>query len=157
MTEATTRPVYKSANEADLRSPVIVVGIDGSKPASDALSWAAEEATLRKATLRAVYVWQIPVLGFGYLTAPINFEEWAANAADLLHGQVDSVLGEHPNLTVQRQLKEGPPAEMIIEAAAGAEMIVVGSRGRGGFSGLLLGSVSAQVVHHAQCPVVVVR
>ncbi len=138
---------------------VVVVGVDGSKESSTALRWAAAEARLRRAKLTVVEAWQRPTPGFGSYIAvpPDTFEDWATVTAASLKEQVDSVVGDDASLEVLRKVAEGPPARVILEAAEGADLVVVGSRGRGGFSGLLLGSVSAQVAHHARCPVTIVR
>jgi nucleotide-binding universal stress UspA family protein len=134
----------------------IVVGVDGSDESLAALRFAAEEARLRRVPLRAVIAWTLPVTGEipGGLIAGLRaeFEEEAAKALDAVLGQIDG-----GGLTTERLVAEGPAARVLVEAAEGADMLVVGSRGRGGFTGLLLGSVSLQCAHHATCPVVIVR
>lgn len=138
---------------------VVVVGVDGSEGSSAALAWAAEEARLRGATLRVVHAWHMPTVGYagaGYLPAAA-FEGLAGQADSALRSQVAEVLGMHPTVPLEHQIAEGPAAQVLLDTAKGAEMVVVGSHGRGGFAGLLLGSVSAQVAHHAHCPVVIVR
>jgi nucleotide-binding universal stress UspA family protein len=135
----------------------IVVGLDGSKPSGEALAWAAGEARLRGAFLKVVRAWHVPSFAYGPYAPPPPAEDFRKNALALLDEQVDEVLGTEHGVPVVREVREGPAAEVIVEASAGAEMIVVGSRGLGGFSGLLLGSVSAQVAHHARCPVVIWR
>ncbi|MDA8301236.1 MAG: universal stress protein [Actinomycetota bacterium] len=136
---------------------VIVVGVDGSKSSSGALSWAAGEARLRGTTLKVVRAWRVPVLAYGPYVSPPPLSDFKKSAEALLDEQVKTVLGGDPGVTVVREVAEGPAAEVIVAASAGAEMVVVGSRGLGGFAGLLLGSVGAQVAHHAHCPVTIWR
>ena len=136
---------------------VIVVGVDGSKSSSGALAWAADEARLRGATLKVVRAWRVPVLAYGPYASPPPPEDFKKSAEALLSEQVTTVLGPSPVVTVVREVAEGPAAEVIVAASAGADMVVVGSRGLGGFGGLLLGSVGAQVAHHAHCPVTIWR
>lgn len=138
---------------------VIVVGVDGSESSSAALEWAAKEALLRGATLRVVHAWHLPTMayaGAGYVPVP-SLESVGEDVAVALSSQVADVLGAHQDVTVEPRVAEGPAAQVLLDAAEGNEMVVVGSHGRGGFTGLLLGSVSAQVAHHAHCPVVIVR
>jgi nucleotide-binding universal stress UspA family protein len=137
----------------------VVVGVDGSAASSDALRWAADEARLRRTTLKVVHAWHLPTFGYGaYLGAAADgFEDWAKLARESLDEQVANVLGDDPGLPVVSEVVSGMAAKVVVEAAEGAELVVVGSRGRGGFSGLLLGSISAQVAHHAPCPVTIVR
>ena len=135
----------------------IVVGVDGSDGASAALRWAVAEAELRHAALDAVTAWHIPyAAGSPAIGLVIDPEEERAYAHEQLE-QVIGAIGAHPRVGINRVVVEGGAARALIEAAAGADLLVVGSRGRGGFKGLLLGSVSQQCIHHAPCPVVVVR
>jgi nucleotide-binding universal stress UspA family protein len=145
----------------------IVVGIDGSPGAKKALAWAATEARLRGASLHVVHAWMVPlidaipepwVLGSPQV-GPSDEEVYAhlaAAAKAVLDEALDEVRAEHRGLELDGELSEARAAAALIAAAGGADLLVVGSRGRGGFKGLLLGSVSAQCVHHAPCPVVVV-
>jgi nucleotide-binding universal stress UspA family protein len=80
-----------------------------------------------------------------------------SQAEEVLREAVERVRGDHPAITVQTAVVEGPPARVLVEMSADADLLVVGSRGLGGFSGLLLGSVSQQCTHRARCPVTVVR
>jgi nucleotide-binding universal stress UspA family protein len=137
---------------------MIVVGVDGSEESKEALRWALEEARLRDATLRAVYAWHNPYLlapGFG---PPEDFRPDALReqAAETLDAVIKEVVGTS-DVNVDTVVVEGPAGSVLVEAAEGAELLVVGSRGHGGFVGLLLGSVSQQCVTHAPCPVLVVR
>jgi len=135
----------------------IVIGIDGSDTSRHALRWAVEEARLRHAALEVIHAWHMPVVG-GYPFAgtsldPAMFEEAARATLDRAVDSVDVSGLAHP---VERILCTDGAASAILDAAKGADLVVIGSRGLGGFSGLLLGSVSHQVAHHATCPVVIV-
>ena len=134
----------------------VVVGVDGSEHSSAALRWPAAEAQLRRATLQVVHAWHLPSLAYQAYVAPTP-DEGRKVAVAALDDQLAVVLGDPTDLSVVRDVREGPAAQALIDAANGADLVVVGSRGHGGFAGLLLGSVSSQVVHHAPCPVVVVR
>jgi nucleotide-binding universal stress UspA family protein len=138
---------------------VIVVGVDGSDESKEALRWALEESRLRQATLRAVNAWSFPTI-FG--PTPIPPEMFDANlikenAEKTLADAVAEVGGEDPHAYIERVVREGPAAQVLVNASADADLLVVGSRGHGGFAGLLLGSVSQQCAHHAPCAVVIVR
>lgn len=146
-----------AAGRENVQGKFIVVGVDGSKSSSGALAWAAEEAKLRGATLKVVRAWRVPSIVYGPFTPPPPVEDYQKNALAQLDEQVKEVLGEEPEVQVVHQISEGPAAEAIVYASIGADMVVVGSRGRGGFSGLLLGSVSQEVAHHARCPVTIWR
>jgi len=138
---------------------VIVVGVDGSPESKEALRWAIDEAELRRATVRAVHAWTYPVF-FGEAYVPseaVDAESLAAEARDALDAVVAEVAGEDPRAYIEHVVAEGPAARVLVETAHDAELLVVGSRGHGGFSGLLLGSVSQQCAHHAPCAVVIVR
>ena len=139
----------------------IVVGVEGSGGASAALRWALNEARYRDAVVEVVtayaptYVPASP--DFNYVPLdPIDLE---SEVTKMQAAVVDAVLEEMDaaEVEVRRIILRGRPAETLIEAAEGADMLVVGSRGRGGFRGLLLGSVSQQIAQHGSCPVVIVR
>lgn len=140
----------------------IVVGVDGSAESIEALRWALEEGRLRKTNVRAVHVWQFPLVttgdpfvGSGFNPIPIELSELRKLAESRL---ADAVAEATTNPeAVEQELVEGHPAESLVEAAKDEELLVVGSRGHGGFGGLLLGSVSQACAHHARCPVVIVR
>ena len=132
----------------------IVVGYDWSPGSHAALHWAAEEARVRGATLDVVHVWTY-YAGAGTGLAYIDPDELEKSAATVLDDALTE-LGTVEGVEIERHLVEGPAAPALLHAAKGADLLVVGSRGRGGFAGLLLGSVSQQVSHHAPCPVVIV-
>ncbi len=132
--------------------PIIVVGIDGSPASARALIFAVEEAALRQATVRAVIAWSIPY-DAGLAVAPSAYQEIAATELD----RVVEALGDLHDVTIDRQVVEGPAGRILVAAAAGAELLVLGTRGHGRITGLLLGSVSQYVTAHAPCPVVITR
>jgi nucleotide-binding universal stress UspA family protein len=141
---------------------LIVVGVDHSAGAKEALRFALEEAKFRQATLRVVHAWR-----FGSLAAPGiersldtpggEFEELRRAAGTALNATIQEVTGDAGDIEVERRLDQGAPAAVLVEESRGADLLVVGSRGHGGFAQLLLGSVSQQCALHAECPVVIVR
>ena len=133
----------------------VVVAVDGSDTAQRALEWAVEEARLRQARLRVVNAWHQPFAG-GLPYPDGLFEPGiVAQASEAI---LDQALGgcDLGDLEVDRVSAEGTPAGVVLEAASSAELVVTGSRGLGGFKGLLLGSTTNQVAHHATCPLIVV-
>ena len=141
---------------------VIVVGVDHSEGAKAALRFALEEATLRQATLRVVHAWQYAYIGAtGFEgTFPAlggDIKELRDVAERDLDATLQEAIPETGTIELERRVVEDRPAAALVEESRGADMVVVGSRGHGGFGGLLLGSVSQQVAHHAACPVVIVH
>ena len=132
----------------------IVVGMDGSPESSHALRWAAGQARLTGQELNAVISWDFPVSYDLPLTGGFD---WRGDAAGALEKTVEDVLGGPDAPEVVQRVSQGRPAKVLIDAARDAELLVVGSRGHGGFTGLLLGSVGQHVIAHASCPVVVVH
>lgn len=133
----------------------VVVGYDGSESGRLALQFAAEEAKRRRSTLAIVYSWTVPEFGYG--PTPSAVEELEAAGRALLDDATAQVRALEPDLELETVLEEGNPASRLIEQCETADLLVVGARGHGGFTSLLLGSVSDQLVHHAPIPVVVVR
>ena len=135
---------------------MIVVGVDGSGPSKRALRWAADQAKLTGAKLKVVTSWEYPpTLGWAP-PYPSDFDP-NEDARKALQETIDAVLGPEAAVVAQAEVTEGHPAFVLTEAARGAELLVVGSRGHGAFAGMLLGSVSEYCAAHAPCPVVVVR
>jgi nucleotide-binding universal stress UspA family protein len=135
----------------------IVVGVDGSESARAALRFALQEARLRSAAVRAVVAWQVPVGAYEAALATGSLgEELSGAAHDRLAHELDQVADVAGDVTVERIVREGGPAGVLLDEAADADLLVVGSRGLGGFRGLLLGSVGQQCAHHAPCPLVIV-
>ena len=141
------------ADNADERD--IVVGVDGSAPSLAALRWALDQARLTGARVRAVIAWEIPVYtGWGL----IPYEDFGAAAGKLLGESVQEAAGfDVPDVEVLETVLPGHPAQVLIDASAHAALLVVGSRGGGGFAGTLFGSVSQLCAQHAHCPIVIVR
>jgi nucleotide-binding universal stress UspA family protein len=135
----------------------IVVGVDGSEQSKRALRWAIEQAGLTAATVEAVGVWQYPSTYAWGAVAVVDAAELAEACERTLIDTVIEVGGEEPPVHIDSYVSTGHPAYELVRQAKGADLLVVGSRGHGGFVGALLGSVSQYCVHHATCPVVVVR
>ena len=139
-------------------APRIVAGVDGSSSARSALHWAIRQAELTGGSVDAVIAWEYPAAYGGYGMAPVgvsdvDFAGWAEKtvADEVAAAAADSAVD------VRTQVTEGSPARVLLAAAEGADLLVVGSRGHGGFAEALLGSVGQHCVHHARCPVVVIR
>lgn len=144
----------------------IVVGVDGSDPSVAALRWAAEEAVLREAKLLAVHAWSYvppaPIAEPGMIPLPasdlvgqLDAERGAAQAE--LEATIDDAFPSGRPVEIEERLVEESAGEALVAAGADAELLVVGSSGRGALASALLGSVSRHVVSHAHCPVVVVK
>ena len=135
----------------------IVVGVDGSDAARRALRWALEEARLRRARLDVVHAWQAPYFVpspfMGVALDPGLVEKHARAVLDAI---VDGEEMRHRPVPVERILVQEGAARAVLDTAQGADLAVLGTRGLGGFRGLLLGSVSHHVAHHVRCPLVVV-
>jgi nucleotide-binding universal stress UspA family protein len=137
----------------------IVVGVDGAEGSVHALRFALEEAKARNTDVKAVGVWHVPasVYAAGWAPVPVDPGEWERLAeAALDRALVSAAAGNGSGVAVTAVVCEGQPADALVAEARGAELLVVGSRGLGGFRGLLLGSVSRQCAHHAPCPVAIV-
>ena len=136
----------------------IVVGVDGSEGSIRALRFALEEARVRDVELRVVHAWHIPpaIYGSGWVPTGVDLDEYRKLAETSLARTLSDGGADDAGLAVTPMLHEGDAVDVLCAEAAHADLLVVGSRGLGGFRGLLLGSVSQQVVHHAPCPVVVV-
>lgn len=135
--------------------PRIVVGVDGSDPSKAAVRWAARQAALTGGVVDAVTAWEYPVwYGAGFALSGVDF---AGQAADVLARTVADALGADRTDGIRARVVQGHPARVLLDAADGAQLLVVGNRGHGGFTEALLGSVSQHLVQHATCPVVVIR
>jgi nucleotide-binding universal stress UspA family protein len=149
-------------DEALVVRPVqrVVVGLDGSPQSELALRWAIREA--KEWGVELVAVTAVPVTaGSGTLAglpAAIDHEQMLEDVSTALDALIDRVVAEEPGApTITRTVRDGTGAQLLTEASEKTDLLVVGSRGRGGFAGLLLGSTSQAVLHHAPCPVLVVR
>jgi nucleotide-binding universal stress UspA family protein len=139
----------------------IVVGVDGSECARAALEFAVREAALRKGHLRIVCAWGIPPAIYGGGFAPTldqsELDSFRVGADKVVQESVAAANELEPTIECEGKVGQGQPAEVLLEEAGDADLVVVGNRGHGGFASLMLGSVSHQVVQHAPCPVTVVR
>jgi len=135
----------------------VIVGVDGSPHSDRALRWACRRAQACGDTVHAVCAWSLGASGEDWAVPPDTKAEGQRRAERELRDAVDRLRKEHLDAAVETAVVEGPPARVLIDMSADADLLVVGTRGRGGFSGLILGSVSQQCVHHARCPVTVVR
>jgi nucleotide-binding universal stress UspA family protein len=138
----------------------IVVGVDGSEPSEHALRWAQFVAHATESNLEVVAAWE-PFPSFGWLgagweTVPSDWNP-AETAETILTTTINKVLGDYHPAGLRLTVREGNAAKVLLEVSKGARMLVVGSRGHGGFTGLLLGSVSAACAEHATCPVLVLH
>jgi nucleotide-binding universal stress UspA family protein len=139
--------------------PRIVVGVDGSPAADEALRWAVGQGKLTGIPVDVVMAWEYPAAAAGFGMAPVgdydvSFEQAAEKTvAEAIADVADRASG----VQVQGRAVFGNPAAVLLDAARHADLLVVGSRGHGGFAGALLGSVSQHLVHHARCPVVIIR
>ncbi len=133
----------------------IVVGVDGSDSSKAALAWAIKQARLTGAAVEAVITWQFPAT-YGYPVPGTPDVDLEKVATQVLTTAIAEVAGPDEPVTIKSTVVEGNPARALLDASAGAELLVVGSRGHSGFVGALLGSVGQHCVHHATCPVVVI-
>ncbi len=142
------------------RTARIVAGVDGSPSSVSALRWAVRQAALTGATVDAVIAWHYPVNGASYGWAPVGMGiaiDFRANAEKVLATAIGEAYDQGTGVTVHPRVTEGSPVQALLDASDGADLLVLGSRGYGGFTEALLGSVSQHCVHHARCPVVVIR
>lgn len=137
-------------------APRVVVGLDGSPSSQAALRWAVRHAALIGGVVDAVTAWELPSLA-GWSAPAVDADLDADVAHQRLTEELREVLGEERPVEVRGQMVRANPVEALLDAADGAELLVVGSRGRGTFARALLGSVSQQCALHASCPVVIVR
>ena len=140
--------------------PRIVAGVDGSPSSLSALRWAIRQAALTSAAVDAVIAWHYPAAAVGYGWAPSGPDagfDFRETAEKTLSDAIASAVDPGSDVGVRPRVVEGNPAQVLLDASEDADLLVVGSRGHGGFTGALLGSVSQHCVHHAHCPVVVIR
>jgi nucleotide-binding universal stress UspA family protein len=142
------------------RQPRIVVGVDGSPTSKAALRWAIHQADLTGSTVDAVLAWEYPaaIAGFGWAPVPVTSDAAFETLADkTLAETVSEAAGPDPAVPINPVVVNGYPAAVLLHAAEGADLLVVGSRGHSEFTNALLGSVSQNCAHHAKCPVVIIR
>jgi nucleotide-binding universal stress UspA family protein len=139
----------------------VVVGVDGSEASVDAVGFAFEEASFRGIGVTAVHAWESPYYEVPIKGGPVPDAGFSAEIEDGERRVLSEALAgwreKYPDVDVRQAVVHGAPVHVLVDASAGAELVVVGSRGRGGFRSLLLGSVSHSVLHHARSAVTVVR
>jgi nucleotide-binding universal stress UspA family protein len=142
------------------KPPRIVVGVDGSASSLAALRWAVHQAELTGGTVDAVVAWRFPVSVTGFGFAPVamsdcsDMEQVAKRTLDVA---ISKIVSPEGGPLVRGLAVRGFPGPVLVGASAGADLLVLGSRGHGGFSGALLGSVGQHCLRHARCPVVIIR
>ena len=141
----------RSADEA----PRIVVGVDGFESSTAALRWAIHQAKLTGAVVEAVTTWQVPP-GTGLVPAA-DMPDYQDDARIVLTEAITEMCMIDAEVEVRPRVVQGRAGPVLVEAAEGAELLVVGCRGHGGLAEALLGSVGQYCVHHASCPVVILR
>lgn len=142
------------------KAECVVVGVDGSPASAKAMAWAARYAEALGASVRAVLAWHYPAAAgpapIGVAPASVSGEVEQNKHAEL-DKAVAATFGDPPRVPVQTKVVYGHPAQVLLDEARDADLLVVGSRGYGGFTGMMLGSVSTHCVTHATCPVTVVH
>jgi nucleotide-binding universal stress UspA family protein len=136
----------------------IVAGVDGSASSLAALRWAIRQAELTGSSVDAVIAWEPPAAsGLGWGVAMADETDYAELAAKTVTEAIGAVADPASHVSVRATVGEGNAAQILLDASDGADLLVVGCRGHGGFASALLGSVSQHCTHHAHCPVVVIR
>lgn len=134
----------------------IVVGVDGSESSKAALRWAAKLSPSIGGTIEAVVAWEYPMM-LGWEGGIPDWWRPDDDAKKILEETLEEVFGKTPPKGLVGSVRQGHPTTILLDASKGAQMLIVGSRGHGGFVGLLLGSVSSACAEHATCPVLVVH
>ena len=153
-----TRPIQSRSGRGGTAptTATVVVGVDGSESAQEALRFAVGEARLRGAGLRVVNAWypaKTAITGFASDRDPTVFVD---NARAALETALDAI-GDHADVAIEAVVCVGRPAQVLVEEARGADLLVVGARGHGGFAGLRPGSVGHRCSRHSSCPTVIVH
>lgn len=138
---------------SDGNRPLVVVGVDGSDSSREAVNWAAHQAVLTGARMRAVSSWRWP----SYITRIPPGADPAGDVAQTLTEMLADVREQFPDLEISEHVINGPAGPSLLTQSAGASLLVVGDRGRATYPGMLLGSVAEYCVRNGSCPVVVVR
>lgn len=149
------RPKPRRPTMTEPHQPVVLVGLDGSPGSRAALKWADEYANGMGGSLLVVSAWEEQWGTEGGLAYNAEFDR--IESTNLATAALTDVLGADRASEVRFHVSHGNTAKVLIDASTDADLLVVGSRGHGGFAGALLGSVSRQVAGHAHCPVVVVH
>ncbi|RZU11293.1 nucleotide-binding universal stress UspA family protein [Kribbella rubisoli] len=139
--------------------PTVIVGVDGSKASAKAIDFAFDQAESLHAQVVAIHAWTSPFLTYADGASMLQFDEEQIREESrlLVAESVAGAAADHPDVKWTTELALGSAAEALVRRSASAELVVVGSRGRGGFSGLVLGSVSQSVLHHVHSPIAVVH
>lgn len=145
------------AHESSTPAQGIVVGVDGSPLSIEALRWAARLQPTVGGPIRAIAAWHVPTSSAAFVQYPGIDWNPEQDAAGILDEALTEAFGDSRPEGLTASTVEGRPAQVLVEASEGASMLVVGSRGLGGFMGLLLGSVSRACAEHAKCPVMVLH
>ncbi|MGW5669032.1 universal stress protein [Micromonospora sp. NPDC003776] len=148
-------PVVVVRDGQAVTSGPVVVGVDGSETSLRALGFAVERAAQRDVPLRVLRIWEPP--GDRWVPPGFDPEEVTATERAAAEADVAQWRETFADVPVEIRATPGNPAALLVEASREAQLVVVGTRGRGGLRGMLLGSVSQQLIHHAHCPVAVVR
>ncbi len=149
-------PETSAAPEPEAIPPRIVVGIDGSPASIDALEWAGRQAHLTNATLDVIMTWNWPTNAGWTMYLPEGYDP-SEGMSEILSKAADDLRTKFPGIEVTPRVVQGHPAQILVEASKGADLLVVGSRGHGEFVGMLIGSVSEYCATNARCPVLVHR
>jgi len=145
-----------SAEPSPVPEHRIVVGVDGSASSNAALRWALRQAHLTGAVVEAVTAWEFPVV-YGYPAPMLNGVDFEELATQIVKDAITEASSGAEAEPIYCKVIEGNAAAALLRESAGADLLVVGSRGHGGFVEALLGSTGQHCVHHATCPVVVIR
>ncbi|MFJ4989792.1 universal stress protein [Streptomyces sp. NPDC088732] len=139
--------------------PRIVVGVDGSSSSMEALAWAVRQASLMDGVIDAVIAWEYPQFygSFGWMPPAGQDLRLDAAAAQVIDDTIARVTGAEPAVDIRSHVEYGTPARVLLAAAEGASLLVLGNRGHGGFAEALLGSVGQHCTQHSPCPIVIVR
>ncbi|TCC21562.1 universal stress protein [Kribbella sindirgiensis] len=139
--------------------PTVVVGVDGSKTSAKAIDFAFDQADARHARVVAVHAWTSPFLTYADGASMLQFDEEKVREESrlLIAESVAGAAADHPDVEWTAELVTGSAAQALVRRSESADLLVVGSRGRGGFTGLLLGSVGQSALHHTHCPIAIVR
>ncbi|NIK59196.1 universal stress protein [Kribbella shirazensis] len=139
--------------------PAVVVGVDGSKASANAVEFAFDQADSLHAKVVALHTWTSPFLTYADGASMLQFDEEKIREESrlLVAESVAGAAADHPDVEWTTELVPGSAAQALVRRSESADLVVVGSRGRGGFTGLLLGSVSQSVLHHARCPIAIVH
>ncbi|NUW31660.1 universal stress protein [Nonomuraea sp. SMC257] len=148
-------PVVVVRGETGRRHDLITVGVDDSPACEPALPYAFEQARLRGSAIRAVYAWNMPVYAFA--PGPHDMDAIRQAACEVIDEHLERYKKEYPQVSVTEEVRAAHPVDALRRASAESDLLVIGSHGHGALASVFVGSVRRGVLHHAQCPVAVVR